>query len=38
MMFGAQAESELAAAGGASVGAQAEWMHMQLGGGFERTA
>jgi len=38
MMVGAQAESESAAVGGASAGAQAEWLHMQLGGSFERTA
>lgn len=35
MMVGAQAESKSAAAGGASAGAQAEWLHMQLGGSFE---
>lgn len=35
MMVGVQAESKSAAAGGASAGAQAEWLHMQLGGSFE---
>ncbi|XP_048500152.1 transcription factor BHLH089 isoform X2 [Beta vulgaris subsp. vulgaris] len=35
MMFSAQAARELASAAGA---AQSEWLHMQLGGSFERTA